>query len=115
MLFHLLYKLIFLGINKRLSSKPCLNNHPNVYTFGREILSELESALNVCKAVSAGNPGKSSYLTKGQLDLRKRKQNLMENLSKGNTDLATYMKSMGAMTIRYEKKIRDLGISFQYI
>ena len=85
------------GYNNRLSL--IMGKHPSLHTFISHLKVEFLEAVNDCDATSNGkNPVKSVPHSKSVRTIKQR-ENLMENLGTGMTDLLTFQKSIGGSII----------------
>lgn len=73
---------------------------------------ELKIAIDDAFAAKIGNPnlkvkgGKTTDYEK----LSAKRKNMMKNLAKRNVDLETYMKAIGALSVKYDKRITSEDI-----
>ena len=74
--------------------------------------NELKIAIDDALAAKIGNPnlkvkgGKTTDYAK----LSAKRKSLMKNLAKRNVDLETYMKAIGALSVKYDKRITSEDI-----
>ena len=75
-----------------------MGKHPSLHTFISHLKVEFLEAVNDCDATSNGkNPVKSVPHSKSVRTIKQR-ENLMENLGTGMTDLLTFQKSIGGQS-----------------
>ena len=96
-----------------MATKSNLCVHPNPYLLAEVLFDELRSALDDEMASRVGNPNLKSYRNKKLDLLSKKRREQMEKLASGDIDLCTYLKSIGYMSIRFDKKCQDIGKSCQ--
>ena len=83
--------------------------HPNPYLLVDVIRKELKIGIDDALCAKIGKPNLKSSGGKSQKikQLIVQRKELMKNLAKRNTDLPTYMKAIGALSIDKDKRVTD--------
>ena len=77
-----------------------LGSHPNPYLLASVLKSELKVGIDNALAAKVGNPNsRPAGNTRKIRKLKEQRRTLMRNLARRNTDLETYMKAIGALSI----------------
>ena len=97
------------GYNNRIGNHQGLPVHPNPYLLVDVIRKELKIGIDDALCAKIGKPNLKSSGGKSQKikKLIAQRKELMKNLAKRNTDLPTYMKAIGALSIDKDKRVTD--------
>ncbi len=93
--------------NYRLGSKKEISRHPNPYLLVQVIKSELKRASDVALSAQLGKGVKQK---KKYARLQEKKDKMMKNLKNRDIDLRTYMCGIGYLTMRADKRIKNLDV-----
>ena len=92
------------GYNYKMGAKNKISKHPNPYTLADEIRKELVEGCDTYLADIATSRNKK--LNPNAQKLIKRRRELMKDLKKRNIDLETFLVSIGAITMKYDSRVR---------